>query len=68
MSDSSFLRPLAPEIDPAVTFPELIEIHAPRLPLTQSAWLHSRGKRILDLVFAALVLPFALPFFQFLRT
>jgi len=63
MSDSSFLRPLAPEIDPAVAFPELIEIHAPRLQLAESAWLHSRGKRIFDLVFAALVLPFALPFF-----
>jgi len=54
------LRPLAPEIDPAVAFPELIEIHAPRLQLAESAWLHSRGKRIFDLVFTALVLPFFL--------
>ncbi|PYX04912.1 MAG: galactosyl-1-phosphate transferase [Acidobacteria bacterium] len=64
MSDSPFLRPtLVPEPNPAVVFPELIEIHPPRLQIAESAWLHSRGKRIFDLVFTAVVLPFALPLF-----
>ena len=63
MSDSPFMGPaFTPEIEPAVVFPQAIQIPASRIQLAESAWLRSRGKRIFDLMFTALVLPFALPF------
>ena len=54
---------LASEPCHAIARPQIFELHPFKPRETESSWVGSRGKRILDLAFTALILPLAIPFF-----
>ncbi len=65
MRDSSMLtsETLTSETHHEVPLPEILELHSFKPRETESSWVSSRGKRVFDLAFTALILPLAIPFF-----
>jgi lipopolysaccharide/colanic/teichoic acid biosynthesis glycosyltransferase len=54
---------LSSETPQAIAIPQFFEVHPFCPRKTESSWVGSRGKRLFDLAFTALILPLAIPFF-----